>query len=561
MERKIEHDELTIAPAPMSVDSGADDDSDESLVLRARTGDRDAFATLWERHARSGMRVARQLTSSSDADDLVSEAYVRIYQLVLAGGGPVGAFRPYLYTTIRNLATRWGRSRHDVNVDDITEFEDPDVADDPATVALDRTLTVRAFRSLPERWQSVLWYTEIEGMDPHEVAPILGISPNSVAALAYRAREGLRKAWLQAHISDASATGECQWALARLGDYARGGLTPRDSERMSDHLATCAKCSIINEEVDEVGSHLAMVMLPLIFGGIAGGAILASLSAPGSATAAAAAPAVPAAFVGGSSAAATTSTAATTAAVVAAPAGISALTAAPIAASIAVAVAVTGVLGGSTASARPEVTDAAATSTSQAASTAAATSALPSVQGAAEPDRAVLDLPLARTTQPGGALGSVVGAVDPTLGAAVGGVTQGVGAAVNGVASGAGAAVDGVVGALADPINTLVPGVTIGPGPVPDHPVATAPASVALDLVGRGTPGAMVSVQADGVVYATTQVTTAGTWAVHITALPNSIPGLQIKQTLVSLLGVDLLTTPLSVLSNSLGITIDGLLN
>lgn len=559
MERKIEHDELTVAPAhssiaePASVDQRADDDSDESLVLRARTGDRDAFATLWERHARSGMRVARQLTSSSDADDLVSEAYVRIYQLVLAGGGPVGAFRPYLYTTIRNLATRWGRSRHDVNVDDITEFEDPDVADDPATVALDRTLTVRAFRSLPERWQSVLWYTEIEGMDPHEVAPILGISPNSVAALGYRAREGLRKAWLQAHISDATATGECQWALARLGDYARGGLTPRDSERMSDHLSTCAKCSIINEEVDEVGSHLAMVMLPLIFGGIAGGAILASFGAPGSAMAAA--PAVPSAFAAGST------SGATAAAVVAAPVGISALTAAPIAASIAVAVAVTGVLGGSTASARPEVTDAAATSTSQSVNTAAATSALPPVLGAPEADRAVISLPLAGTTQSGGVLGSLVGAVDPTLGAAVGGVTQGVGATVNGVATGAGAAVDGVVGALADPINTLVPGVTIGPGPVPDHPVATAPASVTLDLVGRGTPGAMVSVQAAGVVYATTQVTTAGTWAVHITALPNSIPGLQITQTLVSLLGIDLLTTPLSVLSNSLGITIDGVLN
>ncbi|CAN5386963.1 hypothetical protein BH09ACT1_BH09ACT1_15080 [soil metagenome] len=499
------------------------------------------------------MRVARQLTSSSDADDLVSEAYVRIYQLVLAGGGPVGAFRPYLYTTIRNLATRWGRSRHDVNVDDITEFEDPDVADDPATVALDRTLTVRAFRSLPERWQSVLWYTEIEGMDPHEVAPILGISPNSVAALGYRAREGLRKAWLQAHISDATATGECQWALARLGDYARGGLTPRDSERMSDHLSTCAKCSIINEEVDEVGSHLAMVMLPLIFGGIAGGAILASFGAPRSAMAAA--PAVPSAFAAGST------SGATAAAVVAAPVGISALTAAPIAASIAVAVAVTGVLGGSTASARPEVTDAAATSTSQSVNTAAATSALPPVLGAPEADRAVISLPLAGTTQSGGVLGSLVGAVDPTLGAAVGGVTQGVGATVNGVATGAGAAVDGVVGALADPINTLVPGVTIGPGPVPDHPVATAPASVTLDLVGRGTPGAMVSVQAAGVVYATTQVTTAGTWAVHITALPNSIPGLQITQTLVSLLGIDLLTTPLSVLSNSLGITIDGVLN
>ena len=50
-----------------------------------------------------------------------------------------------------------------------------------------------------------------------------------------------------------------------------------------------------------------------------------------------------------------------------------------------------------------------------------------------------------------------------------------------------------------------------------------------------------------------------GQWAVHISALPSSTGSLQVKQTLVSLLGIDLITTPLSVLSNSLGITLDGL--
>src|SRR4051812_20700474 len=185
--------------------------SDESLVERTRSGDQRAFAELWRRHYRSGARVARQFTSSIDADDLVSEAYTRIYQRVLAGGGPTGAFRPYLYTTIRNLASSWGAASKDVPVDDIADFEDPDTLDDPVAFALDRTLTARAFRSLPDRWQSVLWYTEVEGMDPHEVGPLLGMSANGVAALSYRAREGLRKAWLQAHVSDASGSGECQW--------------------------------------------------------------------------------------------------------------------------------------------------------------------------------------------------------------------------------------------------------------------------------------------------------------------------------------------------------------
>ena len=55
-------------------------------------------------------------------------------------------------------------------------------------------MIARAFASLPERWQAVLWHTEIEGARPADVAPLLGLTANSVAALAYRAREGLRQA-------------------------------------------------------------------------------------------------------------------------------------------------------------------------------------------------------------------------------------------------------------------------------------------------------------------------------------------------------------------------------
>jgi RNA polymerase sigma factor (sigma-70 family) len=275
-------------------------DSDESLVARARIGDRGAFAELWRRHARSGIRVARQFTSSIEADDLVAEAYTRIYGRVLAGGGPVGAFRPYLYTTIRNLASRWGQANREVQVDDIDDFEDPRAEDDPVSSTLDRTLTADAFRTLPERWQSVLWYTEVEGMDPHEVAPLLGLSANGVAALSYRAREGLRKAWLQAHISDTAVMGECRWTVARLGDYTRNGLTDREHRRVDAHLTECAKCSLLSQEVDEVGSQLAMVLLPLLFGATIGGSLLAAFSTPGTATAAglAAAPALPAILQG-----------------------------------------------------------------------------------------------------------------------------------------------------------------------------------------------------------------------------------------------------------------------
>ena len=78
-----------------------------------------------------------------------------------------------------------------------------------------------------------------------------------------------------------NASGRC-----RASEHARDGLSNRDRERLTAHLADCDKCTIVSEEVDEVGSHLAMVMLPLVLGGVAGGSLLASLGEASSASAA-----------------------------------------------------------------------------------------------------------------------------------------------------------------------------------------------------------------------------------------------------------------------------------
>ncbi len=96
--------------APDAVGETADAD----LVLRTRSGDAAAFGELWRRHYRSGITVARSVTGSFDADDLVQEAYTRIYQSILQGRGPTTAFRAYLFTSIRNTAADWGRARREV---------------------------------------------------------------------------------------------------------------------------------------------------------------------------------------------------------------------------------------------------------------------------------------------------------------------------------------------------------------------------------------------------------------------------------------------------------------
>lgn len=446
--------------------------SDAELIERARSGDTRAFGELWRRHYRSGARVARQFTSSIDADDLVSEAYARIYQRVLAGGGPTGAFRPYLYTTIRNLASSWGAAARDIQVDMIDDFEDERIPADPAAWALDRTLTARAFRSLPERWQTVLWYTEVEGMDPHEVAPLMGMTANGVAALSYRAREGLRKAWLQAHVSDATASGACQWAMSRLGEHARDGLSNRDRERLTAHLADCAKCTIVAEEVDEVGSHLAMVMLPLLLGGAVGGSLLAGLG-QGSAAAAAALPIppVPVALetVAGSG-------------VLAAPivGGLS-LGAAAGTGSVVGGFAVVAVIAGSV-----------------------VLGLSPTVDG--DGGDAAPPVTVEQTVEATGAASSIDDSVDDVLNGDVPGVGETLG------------------GTLAETVDSVVDTITNDDGSIVD-------ADISLHLVGTGTPGASVSARAAGQVYATVQVDASGHYVVDIAAFPGGLSSLDLVQT------------------------------
>ena len=251
--------------------------SDADLVLRSRSGDTAAFGELWARHYRSGVVAARSISESIDADDLVQEAYAKIFQTVRRGGGPTASFRAYLFTAIRNTAASWGRSRVDVSLDDADDVEDPESTERAAEAALDRGITHTAFRSLPTRWQEVLWYTEVECLKPRETAPLLGIKPTAVSQLATRAREGLREAWIQAHLAALEDGSDHQWTIEHLGAHTRGNLGSRDRAKLQKHLDACARCSLVASEAKGVGSRLAMILLPLAIGIPASTAYLAAV--------------------------------------------------------------------------------------------------------------------------------------------------------------------------------------------------------------------------------------------------------------------------------------------
>lgn len=255
-----------------------DEIADESLVEAVRRGDADAYAILWKRHADAARRAARAITSTFDPDDLVSESFASVLSAIRNGGGPTGAFRPYLFATIRNVAAMWGRKGRPLALDLLPDHVLADGAGDPFETMSERSTIAQVFKTLPPRHRTLLWYLEVEGMKAREIAPLMGLTPNAVSALSYRAREGFRQAWLQAHIADVARPGECRWFCERVVLQGKRAVARADVARFNTHLRTCRGCQIVAADIENVSRRLRAIVLPLVLGGAAATAYLADAS-------------------------------------------------------------------------------------------------------------------------------------------------------------------------------------------------------------------------------------------------------------------------------------------
>jgi RNA polymerase sigma factor (sigma-70 family) len=258
--------------------------SDIDLLARARQGDSSAAAELYVRHAAAARRLASTYRRAGDPDDLVNEAFSRVLGAIDRGAGPEEAFRAYLFVTLRRIAAEQAARYKD---EPIAEVPDPVQAarvQGPAFDPADRQIVLHAYQSLPDRWQSVLWHTAVEGRPPRDVAPILGVSANAVAALASRAREKLREAYLQAHLQIEPPT-ECAPHRSRLGAYVRDGLSPRDKAATEAHLDGCGSCHGLVAELADVNQLLVRALQPLFLSASEAAAVAAGGAAAGGALA------------------------------------------------------------------------------------------------------------------------------------------------------------------------------------------------------------------------------------------------------------------------------------
>ncbi|HEX5407881.1 MAG TPA: sigma-70 family RNA polymerase sigma factor [Pseudonocardiaceae bacterium] len=227
--------------------------TDCDLTDAVRCGDREAFSELYLRHRESAHRFARILLGTEQgADDLVAEAFTKVFQRLVLGGGPSTGFRSYVVTTVRT--TLYKHASADRMVDhhaEVPELRPADDRVDPVLTRFEAAVTARAYRSLPHRWQLVLRYQEIEGMTIAAVADRLDMQANAVSALAFRARDALRVAYLQMHINP-RVPDMCVETTAHLASWLCGRLNRTTRSRVHQHLAVCTRCTGIVHELRDI---------------------------------------------------------------------------------------------------------------------------------------------------------------------------------------------------------------------------------------------------------------------------------------------------------------------
>lgn len=145
----------------------------------------DEIRRVMERYGTGLYRLCRtMLGRDMDAEDAVSETIIRYFQKAPQFVGPEQE-KAWLFTVAANICRDMLRKRKRlVSLDDL---ELPESVVEPK----DREI-LEALGRLPERYRTVIYLTYVEGYKSHEIASMLGISPQAVRKRLQKGRSLLK---------------------------------------------------------------------------------------------------------------------------------------------------------------------------------------------------------------------------------------------------------------------------------------------------------------------------------------------------------------------------------
>jgi RNA polymerase sigma-70 factor (ECF subfamily) len=161
-----------------------------------RRGETAAFDAVFAAYRRRLYAYFMRMTRRRDlAEDLLQETFMRLAQHAKQLA-PDTRLAAWLFTVAHSLVVSWARARavRQALAGDLPAREPAGIDRSPLEAVADSQTQLaleRAFAALPPAYREVALLVGIEGMQPTEVAQILGVRPDAVRQRLARARTQL----------------------------------------------------------------------------------------------------------------------------------------------------------------------------------------------------------------------------------------------------------------------------------------------------------------------------------------------------------------------------------
>ncbi len=161
-----------------------------------------AFLEAFDSHADALYRHSFfRISDHERARDLVSETFARTWAYV-AKGNDVEQWKPFLYRTLNHLIIDEYRKKRVESLDALLEVQEvPEGAFEELVegsieeleMSLDAQRVPELLEAMPEHYREVIVLRYIDGLQPREIAELLGESVNVVSVRIHRGMNWLQK--------------------------------------------------------------------------------------------------------------------------------------------------------------------------------------------------------------------------------------------------------------------------------------------------------------------------------------------------------------------------------
>lgn len=167
---------------------------EEILLLKIKHGDQEAFAQIYDLYVDSLFRFVNfRVPTPEQAQDIVSELFLRLWQRLREPEAKVHNLRAFAYQIARNLIADYYRSAQETLPLE-QAYETPHTKKESSP---EFNMSLRevedGLRKLRPESQEIIVLAHIEGIKPKEIATIIGKTPEATRVMLHRALQELKE--------------------------------------------------------------------------------------------------------------------------------------------------------------------------------------------------------------------------------------------------------------------------------------------------------------------------------------------------------------------------------